>query len=220
VTPFVELHWREADDHERRGGRTTTRHRPTPSYTTLRDVTKPLASGTRRRYWPPRTAQRLHARSFMALQPASAASGTRTLSTRAGRRKPETAASASLSAAKPEGPARRADPRVRARSLTGDQSPCASTAPFHSTALFDTPLLGFTRARGYQIRLVDVKRARFVCRAATRSRLITPDSRAKPSLRPIELIELNPRTLTEFLNPTGCGSRRSLRFGRSDRSRR
>ena len=39
VTPLVELHWREADDHERRGGRTTNRLRPTPSYTTLRDVT-------------------------------------------------------------------------------------------------------------------------------------------------------------------------------------
>jgi hypothetical protein len=40
VTPLVELHWREADDHERRGGRTTRRPRPTPSYTTLRDVTR------------------------------------------------------------------------------------------------------------------------------------------------------------------------------------
>src|SRR6266536_2452519 len=37
--PFVELHWREADDHERRGGRTTLQLRPTLSYTTLGDVT-------------------------------------------------------------------------------------------------------------------------------------------------------------------------------------
>src|SRR6266511_4147594 len=80
------------------------------------------------------------------LQPASAASGTRTPPTRASRRKPDTAASASLSAAKSQGPARRADPRVRAGSLTGDQSPYASTAPFRSTALFDTPLL-VSRAR-------------------------------------------------------------------------
>jgi hypothetical protein len=61
---------------------------------------------------------------------------------------------------------------------------------FRSTALFDTPLLftGFTRAREYQIRRVDVKRAQFVCWAALRSRLITLDSRAKPSLGRIELM--------------------------------
>jgi hypothetical protein len=41
VTPLVELHWREADDHERRGGRTITRLGPTRSYTTLWDVTSP-----------------------------------------------------------------------------------------------------------------------------------------------------------------------------------
>jgi hypothetical protein len=39
VAPFVELHWREADDHERHGGRTLARLRPMRSYTTLRDVT-------------------------------------------------------------------------------------------------------------------------------------------------------------------------------------
>jgi RimJ/RimL family protein N-acetyltransferase len=39
VTPLVDLHWREADDHERRGGRTTHRLHPTPSHTTLWDAT-------------------------------------------------------------------------------------------------------------------------------------------------------------------------------------
>jgi putative transposase len=57
------------------------------------------------------------------LQPASAASGTRTSSTRAGRGKPETAPSATLSAAKPHGPARRADPRIRTGSLRPSQLP-------------------------------------------------------------------------------------------------
>jgi hypothetical protein len=92
---------------------------------------------------------RVYARHYKS---ASAPSGTRTSSTRASRRKPDTAASASLSAAKSQGPARRADPRVRARSLTGDQSLYASTALFHSTALFDTPLCHFFTARPSSIR--------------------------------------------------------------------
>jgi hypothetical protein len=55
--------------------------------------------------------------------------------------------------------------------------------------MFDPPLRCFTRAREYQIRPVDVKRAPFVCLAAQK---ISPDqpvrSRAKPSLRRIELM--------------------------------
>src|SRR5262249_17765261 len=43
-----QLHWREADDHERHGGRTPNRPRPTPSYTTLRDVTRSTRSRWRR----------------------------------------------------------------------------------------------------------------------------------------------------------------------------
>ena len=35
-------------------------------------------------------------------------------------------------------------------------------------------LICFTRAREYQIRRLDVKRAQFVCRGPLRSRLITP----------------------------------------------
>jgi hypothetical protein len=34
VTPPIELHWREADDHQRRDGGTTLPLRPTRSYTT------------------------------------------------------------------------------------------------------------------------------------------------------------------------------------------
>jgi hypothetical protein len=51
------------------------------------------------------------------LQRASAASGARTLSTRAGRRKPNAAPSTTRSAAKPHRLARRPDPRIRTRSL-------------------------------------------------------------------------------------------------------
>jgi putative transposase len=55
--------------------------------------------------------------SMPAIQPASAASGTRTPSTGADRAKPGPAPSATGSAARPQGPSRRFDPRVRTRSL-------------------------------------------------------------------------------------------------------
>src|SRR5262249_3124923 len=55
-----QLHWREADDHERHGGRTPSRPRPTPSYTTLRDVTLLVsglvAAGTAAGAQPPRSS--------------------------------------------------------------------------------------------------------------------------------------------------------------------
>jgi len=61
-------------------------------------------------------------------QPASAASGARTPPARASGRRPNTAASATLSAAKPKGPARWPDPRVRTRSLRPDQFPFITQA--------------------------------------------------------------------------------------------
>lgn len=78
-----------------------------------------------------------------------------------------------------------------------------------------------SRARGYQIRRVDVNPARFTCPAArSRSRLIDPRLADKPNA-PDRVDELlNPQRPTEFLNPTrspALASRRltgARRFGR------
>jgi hypothetical protein len=77
--------------------------------------------------------------------------------------KPDTTAGASLFAAKPQGPTRRADPRIRTRGLTGDQARYPDVTRASAWPIFRYALCSFTRARGYQIRRVDVKRARFVC---------------------------------------------------------
>ena len=81
---------------------------------------------------------------------------------------------ASLFAAKPQGPARWADPRIRTRGLTGNQSRYPNVTRSSAWPFFRYALCSFTRAREYQIRRVDVERARFVCRAAQRPRLINP----------------------------------------------
>jgi putative transposase len=90
------------------------------------------------------------------LQPASAASSTRASTTRAGRRKPNTAPSGTRSAAKSHRPARRADPRIRTRSLRPDHSPYLRRHKLFGGTSTHSPLIRFTRARKYQTDRVDV----------------------------------------------------------------
>ncbi len=90
------------------------------------------------------------------LQPASAASSTRASTTRAGRRKPNTAPSGTRSAAKSHRPARRADPRIRTRSLRPDHSPYLRRYKLFGGTSTHSPLIRFTRARKYQTDRVDV----------------------------------------------------------------
>jgi hypothetical protein len=108
-----------------------------------------------------------------AIQPASAASGTRTSPTRAGRRKRATASSATLPAAQAHRPARRPDPRIRTRSLTGDQSPYPSTGPFRHGPLRYAPIV-------FHARISDRPGRRQLLTRRFRS---SPDSLGEPNAR-------------------------------------
>jgi hypothetical protein len=121
------------------------------------------------------------------------ASGTRTLSARAGRPKPNAAPSTTRSAAKPHRPTRRPDPRIPTRSLRPISLPTrdltSSSRHFH--VLNERKV--HARTRGYQTDRVDVKYSpvRF-----GPLRIRFGESNARVSNLP------NHRELTEFLNPT------------------